>query len=125
MDVEKKRQQEQETVAEIIAIYCRAHHGRREGLCPQCESLARYAEARIAACPRMAVKSFCSVCPVHCYAPARRQEIQAVMRYGGPRMLLHHPLMTLRHMMLGWQTRLGRVAFFRHWRQSDRSVKAK
>ena len=95
MDVEKKRQQEQETVAEIIAIYCRAHHGRREGLCPQCESLARYAEARIAACPRMAVKSFCSVCPVHCYAPARRQEIQAVMRYGGPRMLLHHPLMTL------------------------------
>ena len=63
--------------------------------------------------------------PVHCYAPARRQEIQAVMRYGGPRMLLHHPLMTLRHMMLGWQTRLGRVAFFRHWRQSNRSVKAK
>lgn len=92
MDVEKKRQQEQETVAEIIAIYCRAHHGRREGLCPQCESLARYAEARIAACPRM---------------------------------LLHHPLMTLRHMMLGWQMRLGRVAFFRHWRQSNRSVKAK
>ena len=125
MDFEKKRQQEQETVAEIIAIYCRAHHGRREGLCPQCESLARYAEARIAACPRMAVKSFCSVCPVHCYAPARRQEIQAVMRYGGPRMLLHHPLMTLRHMMLGWQMRLGRVAFFRHWRQSNRSVKAK
>lgn len=109
MDVEKKRQQEQETVAEIIAIYCRAHHGRREGLCPQCESLSRYAEARIAACPRMAVKSFCSVCPVHCYTPARRKEIQAVMRYGGPRMLLHHPLMTLRHMMLGWQMRLGRL----------------
>lgn len=110
MDVEKKRQQEQETVAEIIAIYCRDYHKSEKGsLCPECESLAHYAAARIAACPRMAVKSFCSVCPVHCYAPARRQQIQAVMRYGGPRMLLHHPLMTLRHMMLGWQMHLARL----------------
>lgn len=124
MDVEKKRQREQETVAKIIEIYCHDHHGKRSGLCPKCEELAHYAEARIAACPRMEVKSFCSVCPVHCYAPARRQEIQTVMRYGGPRMLLHHPLMTLHHMMLSWQMRLERFAFFRRSRQSDRSVKA-
>ena len=84
MDVEKKRQREQETVAKIIEIYCHDHHGKRSGLCPECEELAHYAEARITACPRMEVKSFCSVCPIHCYAPARRQEIQTIMRYGGP-----------------------------------------
>ena len=39
-------------------------------------------------------------------------------------MLLHHPLMTLHHMMLSWQMRLERFAFFRRSRQSDRSVKA-
>lgn len=111
MDVEKKRQREQETVAKIIEIYCHDHHGKRSGLCPECEELAHYAEARITACPRMEVKSFCSVCPIHCYAPARRQEIQTVMRYGGPRMLLHYPLMTLHHMMLSWQMRLERFAF--------------
>ena len=53
MDVEKKRQREQETVAKIIEIYCHDHHGKRSGLCPKCEELAHYAEARIAACPRM------------------------------------------------------------------------
>ena len=76
-------------------------------------------------CRSMEVKSFCSVCPIHCYAPARRQEIQTIMRYGGPRMLLHHPLMTLHHMMLSWQMRLERFAFFRRSRQSYRSVKVK
>lgn len=74
MDAEKKRQREQETVAKIIEIYCHDHHGKRNGLCPKCEELAHYAAARIAACPRMEVKSFCSVCPIHCYAPARRQD---------------------------------------------------
>ena len=69
MDVEKKRQREQETVAKIIEIYCHDHHGKRSGLCPECEELAHYAEARITACPRMEVKSFCSVCPI----PATRR----------------------------------------------------
>lgn len=31
MDVEKKRQREQETVAKIIEIYCHDHHGKRSG----------------------------------------------------------------------------------------------
>ena len=49
MDVEKKRQREQETVAKIIEIYCHDHHGKRSGLCPKCEELAHYAEARLPA----------------------------------------------------------------------------
>jgi hypothetical protein len=56
MDVDKKRQREQETVAKIIEIYCHDHHGKRNGLCPKCEELAHYAAARIAACPRMEVQ---------------------------------------------------------------------
>ena len=53
MDVEKKRQREQETVAKIIEIYCHDHHGKRNGLCPKCEELAHYAAARIAALPEL------------------------------------------------------------------------
>ncbi|MBD9245121.1 MAG: nitrous oxide-stimulated promoter family protein [Coriobacteriaceae bacterium] len=34
---------------------------------------------------------------MHCYAPAQRQAIKDVMRYAGPRMLLSHPAMTVRH----------------------------
>lgn len=34
-------------------------------------------------------------------------------------------IVTLHHMMLSWQMRLERFAFFRRSRQSDRSVKVK
>jgi len=111
MDVEKKRQQERKTLREMMKIYCRGHHhacGKGAELCPDCRDIAAYADTRIAKCPRMAVKSFCSVCPIHCYAKRQRERILEVMRYAGPRMLLHHPIMTIRHVFIQWQARRGR-----------------
>lgn len=110
VDVEKKRKQERETVREIVKIYCHGHHHKRaagEELCADCQKIADYADERIAKCPRMDIKTFCNVCPIHCYAPKERAEIQQIMKYGGPRMLLHHPLMTLRHMLIQWETKRG------------------
>lgn len=110
VDVEKKRERERETVREIVKIYCHGHHHQRENgaeLCPECQRIAAYADERIAKCPRMDIKTFCNVCPIHCYAPKERAEIQKIMAYGGPRMLLHHPLMTLRHMLIQWETKRG------------------
>ena len=110
MKVEWKRQEERKTVREIVKIYCRGHHHDREAgheLCPDCEAIAAYADIRITKCPRMAVKTFCSVCPIHCYAKPQRELILTIMRYSGPRMLLHHPLMALRHILIQWRTRYG------------------
>lgn len=110
MNVEKKRALEERTVLEMIKIYCRGHHKSErgaDGLCPECRELAGYAAVKIKKCPRMDVKTFCSVCPIHCYGKSERERIQETMRYAGPRMLLHHPIMTLHHMLLDWQTRLG------------------
>lgn len=110
MDVERKRQEERETVREIMKLYCHGHkHLREQGkeLCPSCLELAAYADVRIGKCPRMEVKTFCSVCPIHCYAQPEQERIQEIMRYGGPRMLLHHPIMALRHMFIQWRTRHG------------------
>lgn len=96
--VEAKRERERQVVTQMIGVYCRGSHGAARGqLCPECAELAEYASTRIARCPFMATKSFCSQCKVHCYAPAQRQAIKDVMRYAGPRMLLHHPVMTIRH----------------------------
>jgi len=36
---------------------------------------------------------------VHCYKPAMRENIRAVMRYSGPRMISHHPLMAIQHLI--------------------------
>lgn len=109
VDVEKKRQRERDTVREIIKIYCHGHHHERNGaeFCPDCQKIADYADARIAKCPRMDIKTFCNVCPIHCYAPQERAQIRRIMAYSGPRMLLHHPLMTLRHMLIQWETKRG------------------
>lgn len=79
----------------MARIYCRAHHGKRgdgNGLCPQCLGLVRYAEERLSKCPFGSGKPNCSSCRVHCYRQDMRDGIKTVMRYSGPRMILHHPL---------------------------------
>ena len=98
MDVHTKRQREKETVSRMIKIYCRAHHGGKE-LCPDCAALDAYARLRSDKCPFMETKTFCSNCRVHCYRAEMREKIRAVMRYAGPRMLLHHPVMAIRHVI--------------------------
>ena len=44
-------------------------------------------------------KTFCSNCKTHCYQTQMRERIRQVMRYSGPRMLLHHPVMAVRHVV--------------------------
>ena len=113
MDTEKKRALEAEVMSMMIGIYCRGHHHANRSaasesepsLCPDCRRLLTYARSRITACPRMGVKSSCSACPVHCYSREMREKIREVMRWGGPRMLLHHPLMTLHHMWIDYRSR--------------------
>ncbi|MFO6484177.1 nitrous oxide-stimulated promoter family protein [Escherichia coli] len=42
-------------------------------------------------------KPACKQCPVHCYQPAKREEMKQIMRWAGPRMLWRHPILTVRH----------------------------
>ena len=98
--IEKKRQREKETVSLMIALYCRGHHGTRgKALCPECAALDDYARSRSDRCPFMETKTFCANCRVHCYKPEMREKIREVMRYSGPRMMLHHPVMAVRHVI--------------------------
>ena len=98
--VEKKRQREQKVVGQMIAIYCHGvHHTPTGQLCSQCQALKDYAMERSDKCPFMETKTFCSNCKVHCYRPEMRESIRAVMVFSGPRMIFHHPLVTVRHMI--------------------------
>ena len=67
-------------------------------LCPQCQALLDYAHQRLERCKFGEDKPSCTRCPVHCYKPAMREQIRQVMRYSGPRMLLHDPIMAIRHL---------------------------
>ena len=96
-DISRKRAREKEVVSCMIRLYCKKKHRTREGLCPDCAALDAYARARSDRCPFMETKTFCSNCKVHCYRPDMREQIRAVMRFSGPRMLLVHPVMAVRH----------------------------
>ena len=98
MDVKTKREREKETVSLMIAIYCRKNHGSKT-LCPECTALDAYARQRSDKCPFMETKTFCSNCNVHCYKKDMREKIRAVMRFSGPRMVFHHPVMAIRHVI--------------------------
>lgn len=83
-------------IEKMIRLYCR----RKEGnvvLCADCQELLQYAHARLDHCPFGNRKGSCRQCKVHCYKPAMRERIKAVMRYSGPRMLLYAPWETIRH----------------------------
>lgn len=90
---------EERTIRAMIGIFCRAHHGGRGQLCAECRELLDYALARLDRCPFGEEKTACAQCPIHCYKPAMRERIRTVMRYAGPRMLLRHPLLALRHQL--------------------------
>lgn len=97
---ETKREREKKVVTEMIGLYCRKNHGTRKGeLCRSCRELAEYAAGQSDKCPFMETKTFCSNCKVHCYRPDMREKIREVMRFAGPRMIFHHPVMAVRHVI--------------------------
>ncbi len=98
--VEARRAREQEVVSQMIGIWCHARHGTARGeLCDECAELEAYARARSERCPFMETKTFCSTCHGHCYRAEMRERIREVMRFSGPRMLLHRPVMACRHVV--------------------------
>lgn len=94
----KKREKEKRTSSLMIELYCRRKHNTKKGaLCAECKALEDYVFSRIDHCPHMEEKTFCSACRTHCYRPDMREKIRAVMRFSGPRMLFHHPVMAIHH----------------------------
>ena len=97
---EEKREREKQVVSLMIRLYCNKNHKSEKGeLCAECAALEEYARMRSDKCPFMENKTFCSNCKVHCYKPEMREKIREVMRFSGPRMMFHHPVMAVRHVI--------------------------
>jgi len=95
----RRTERERKTIDAMIRLFCRDHHGMKRSLCLQCAGLQAYAGQRLEKCPYGDDKPTCVKCPIHCYKPALREQVQTVMRYAGPRMLWHHPILAIRHML--------------------------
>ena len=90
--------QERDTLRAMIGLFCRQNHSP-DPLCEECSQLWSYAQERLDKCPYGVNKPTCQNCPIHCYKPEMRQRVREVMRYAGPRMIWHHPLMAIRHLI--------------------------
>lgn len=66
----QKRQREKEMVSQMIALYCRKHHGGKGGLCPQCRALEEYARPAATNAPLWRKRP--SAQTVRCTATSRR-----------------------------------------------------
>jgi len=94
---------ERKTITAMTQMYCADQHGSADGLCPECAEMHEYAQERLRRCPFQEKKTTCANCAVHCYKPAMRERVRAMMRYAGPRMLLRHPVMAILHLLDGLQ----------------------
>lgn len=94
-----KRKKEAEVMELMVKLYCRKKHGCAGGLCEDCSKLLEYSSARRDKCPWGDEKPFCSNCPIHCYKPDMRERVKEVMRFSGPRMIFHHPVVAVKHLV--------------------------
>lgn len=93
-------EREKITVRQMMEIFCHDRH-KKEGLCEECSALLNYAHQRLDHCKFGENKTTCKKCPVHCYKQAIKEKMCEVMRYAGPRMIWHHPIEAIRHLING------------------------
>jgi hypothetical protein len=94
---------ERRTMTAMVRIYCRDQHLPACSLCAECQQFLDYAYGRLERCRFGLEKPVCAKCPVQCYQRERREQVRVIMRYAGPRMVLKHPLMSLRHWLDGFR----------------------
>lgn len=107
-------------LGDFTAIYCKGNHRdatrspiRTDGaalgvygskppvVCAQCEALLAYSEKRRAFCPKDP-KPFCNYCDTHCYKSDMLEYMRDVMRYAGPRSMLHgYAIEGIQHLLAG------------------------
>jgi hypothetical protein len=92
-------QREIETVNAMIKLYCEMNHKQSKGLCNKCQEIRNYAINKIEECPYQPNKPICKSCKTHCYEPVMREEIRKIMRFSGPKLIWHHPILAIRHLM--------------------------
>ncbi|GLS90048.1 hypothetical protein GCM10007916_11150 [Psychromonas marina] len=89
------------TIQAMVKIYCKAFHNTDNVIgkeCTECRDFLIYANEKLDRCPYGQAKPTCNNCPIHCYKPQQREQARRIMRYAGPRMLLKHPILAIRHL---------------------------
>nr|ELR5041508.1 nitrous oxide-stimulated promoter family protein [Providencia stuartii]ELR5084433.1 nitrous oxide-stimulated promoter family protein [Providencia stuartii] len=94
----KRIQREIKTIEKMILIYEKSPPATID-FPDQYQQLYKYAINRLEKCRYGENKPACKQCPIHCYQPKMREQMKVVMRWSGPKMLLRHPILAIRHLL--------------------------
>lgn len=96
--VGKRIHREIKTIEKMIKIYEKAHPAPIDSP-DDYQKLFAYAINRLEKCRYGEEKPACKQCPIHCYQPKMREKMKLIMRCAGPKMLIHHPILAIRHLI--------------------------
>ena len=89
---------EKENIRKTFGVYCNANHGTTDNkLCPKCTALLTTVMLKIQRCPYGIAKPICDACETPCFGEVPTNEFRNIMKAGQKKMLLSHPLMTVKH----------------------------
>ncbi len=95
---EKRIEREKKTIQKMLNLY-EQNNPAADKTPEHYQSLFSYASKRLDRCAFGNEKPACKHCPIHCYQPARREEMKRIMRWAGHRMLFRHPILTMLHLI--------------------------
>ena len=83
----------------MIELYCRGHHGTPKGrLCPRLRGPAGLRRRAGGPLPAYSDQNVLQRLPNALLQARDAERIRQVMRWSGPRMLFHHPVLAVRHL---------------------------
>ena len=100
--LKENRLKEKENIKASFAVYCNANHDTKDGkLCPKCTALLTNVLLKIGKCKYGITKPLCDHCDEQCFGEAANKTFMEIMDGSRKGMLLHHPMMTVRHKITG------------------------
>lgn len=93
---------EKENIRKTFGVYCHKHHNTEgDKLCPKCTALLTTVFIKIGRCPYGIGKPICDKCETPCFGEAATNEFRSIMSSSQRKMLLTHPMMTIKHKLQG------------------------
>lgn len=101
-EMKENRVKEKENIKTSFAVYCNAHHDTKDGkLCPKCTALLTTVLLKIGRCRYGVTKPLCDHCDDQCFGDAANKSFIEIMDGSRKGMLVRHPIMTVRHKIVG------------------------
>lgn len=90
---------QKKTIELMVKLYCKKNHGTENDVCAECREILDYAMVRVSNCRYGENKPNCGDCKTCCYKKDMKNKMINIMKYSGPRLLIHNPKVAIEHII--------------------------